>query len=69
MHQKLKTPLPPSPPPPKLKYKKMMINATRILKDIALNYSNQNVIHTYSVYIQVGSINRYVQVPKNTSVK
>lgn len=48
----------------------MMINATRILKDIiALNYGNQTVIHTYkySVNIQVESTNGYVQVPKNTT--
>lgn len=48
----------------------MMINATQILKDIiALNYRNQNVIHTdnYSVNIQVESTNGYVQVPKNTT--
>lgn len=71
MHQKLQTPLPPSPSPiQKKNTKKMMINATQILKDIiALNYRNQNVIHTYnySVNIQVESTNGYVQVPKNTT--
>lgn len=50
MHQKLQTQLPhPHPPSKKKIQKKMMINATQILKDIiALNYRNQN-----DSYIQV----------------